>query len=309
MRCCGIRLSTGANSNVPVFDSKSDDGDKSFLQKRREFLALRNMNPSMFNPAGMFVQDNGNGHLGVNWRGVGAFGGSLVAGAGTGMLGGAKLPRLNLRQRFEATVANASETLKKVAGLPYNPEKKWVTLNGKPISGDEAAEVVRQKMQQTEEGGLSGGAEVEVGGKSIFKGLPKGITFDGQIYRAVNSKNIDGALTIHPSNVAANHRYSAPGSGALYAATSPEALHGEMKHYGMDPQDVQIVTRSTKVENILDLTNPEVRRQLGISLDDLQGESYSMTQSIGAWARKNYSGILAPSARAKGTSNLILFNP
>ncbi len=143
----------GAKSNIPVFDSKSDDEDKSFLQKRRDLLSLREINGSSFNPAGMFVQDNGNGQLGINYRGIGAFGGNVLVGMGTGMLGGAKLPRLNLRQRYEAVVTNATDALKKNA-VDYDLQKKSVTVGGKPISGDKAAEVARQKAQQAKKENL-----------------------------------------------------------------------------------------------------------------------------------------------------------
>lgn len=141
-------VTQGAKSNIPVFDSKSDDEDKSILQKRRDLLSLREINGSAFNPAGMFVQDNGNGQLGINYRGIGAFGGSALVGMGAGMLGGAKLPRLNLRRRYEAVVTNASEMLKKETGLRYDSKEKWMTLEGKPISPEQAFVVVKERLRK-----------------------------------------------------------------------------------------------------------------------------------------------------------------
>lgn len=55
--------------------------------------------------------------------------------------------------------------------------------------------------------------------------------------------------------------------------------------------------------------HPSVRFKLGISLDSIIGESYDVTHSIGRYAYNNgYNGIIAPSARADGGVNIILFN-
>jgi RES domain-containing protein len=108
--------------------------------------------------------------------------------------------------------------------------------------------------------------------------------------------------------IAAPHRYSGVGRGALYAGTSKEAVLGELSHYGVNPGDVSLVSKHIKVDNILDLTNPAVRRQLGVSLDELTGNDYSVTHALGDFARTRYSGMLVPSAREAGTSNLVLFS-
>ncbi len=48
---------------------------------------------------------------------------------------------------------------------------------------------------------------------------------------------------------------------------------------------------------------------MNISLESLLGESYETTHAIGRFAYKNgYNGIIAPSARADGGVNIILFN-
>ncbi|HCJ14574.1 MAG TPA: RES domain-containing protein, partial [Erysipelotrichaceae bacterium] len=52
-----------------------------------------------------------------------------------------------------------------------------------------------------------------------------------------------------------------------------------------------------------------VRRKLGISLESIIGESYEVTHAIGRYAYKNgFNGIIAPSARADGGVNIILFD-
>jgi RES domain-containing protein len=139
-------------------------------------------------------------------------------------------------------------------------------------------------------------------------GLPKGITYEGTVYRAVKPKYAKGAWNIHAENIGAPHRYSDVGRGALYSGTSKEAVLGELKHYGVDPRDFALVSKKVKVGNILDLTNAKVRKQLGISLEDLKGDNYFLTQAIGDFARTRYSGILVPSAREDGASNLVLFS-
>jgi RES domain-containing protein len=80
-----------------------------------------------------------------------------------------------------------------------------------------------------------------------------------------------------------------------------------MRHYGMSASDRVIIGTRIRAENILDLTNPDVRSQLGVRLEDLISDDYTMTHAIGDFARTRYRGLLAPSARAYGTSNLVLF--
>ena len=138
-------------------------------------------------------------------------------------------------------------------------------------------------------------------------GLPKGITFDATVHRAVNPKYADTAFDFHaPSNLGASHRYTDVGSGGIYSGTSKEAVLGELAHYGVDPSKAAWVTKNVRVENVLDLTNPGVRKQLGISLDQITGDSYFYTHALGDFARgQGYGGILFPSARAPGTSKFV----
>jgi RES domain-containing protein len=145
-------------------------------------------------------------------------------------------------------------------------------------------------------------------GDYLPKGIPKGITFEGTIYRAVNPKYEDSAWKIHAGNLGANHRYSSVGRGALYSGTSEKAVLGELKYYNIDPGSVSWVSKKVKVRNILDLSNPAVRKQLGITKSQITGNSYNLTQAIGDFARGRYSGLLVPSARAKRTFHLILFD-
>lgn len=59
----------------------------------------------------------------------------------------------------------------------------------------------------------------------------------------------------------------------------------------------------------IDVSNPTTRSKLGVSLDDLIGDDYTVTHAIGRYAYDNgYTGIIAPSARADGGVNIILFD-
>ncbi|MEO0575474.1 MAG: RES family NAD+ phosphorylase, partial [Pseudomonadota bacterium] len=155
------------------------------------------------------------------------------------------------------------------------------------------------------------------------RGIPEGITYEGTIHRATNPKYADDAWRIHAGNVSANHRYSSPGRGALYSGTSPEAVLGELRHYNTNLDNVVFLEKQVSVDNVLDLTNPSVRKQLDIDLGDLTRSSqdsfdlsrtlgntnndYFYTHSLGDFAQPRYNGILVPSARESGTSHLILF--
>lgn len=138
-------------------------------------------------------------------------------------------------------------------------------------------------------------------------GLPEGIRFEGSVHRAVNPKYASGAWDIHAGNIAASHRYSDVGRGALYAGTSKKAVLGELAHYDVDPAAVAWVSREVAMDNVLDLTSSAVRQKLGVSLSDLTSDNYFMTHAIGEFARTRYSGMLVPSTRKAGTSHLVVF--
>lgn len=69
-----------------------------------------------------------------------------------------------------------------------------------------------------------------------------------------------------------------------------------------------LVSKKVQLNNVLDLTRADVRKQMGVSLKSITGSKYTETHQIGAWAKANgYDGILAPSARNPTGSNLISF--
>ncbi|WP_186775151.1 RES family NAD+ phosphorylase [Allorhodopirellula solitaria] len=153
-----------------------------------------------------------------------------------------------------------------------------------------------------------------VGSGSVAVGdllvAPKtGVAFEGNIYRAP----YPGAspTTIDNFNIAASHRYSATGEGALYFSTNSRTVIQELGGSFVGGRTMD--TFNVRLDNFLDLSNPAVRSRLGVSLDDLVRTSgddiYEVTQQLGRFAREQgYNGIIAPSARADGGLNLILFD-
>lgn len=136
---------------------------------------------------------------------------------------------------------------------------------------------------------------------------PRGVQFDGKVHRLEDPARVSTTFDAHPGNVAANHRYSGPGKGAVYGGTSPQTALAEINHYGAAAGRVP-VSKDVKLNNVLDLTDPKVRRELNIGIDDISGDSYTTTHAIGDMARANgYDGILAPSARDPGGKNLVIF--
>lgn len=137
--------------------------------------------------------------------------------------------------------------------------------------------------------------------------LPEPITYTGQLFHAVPNKYADDAWNISHKNIIADHRYSEPGIGALYSGTTKESVIKELEHYGVDESAVTIATKNVTIDNVLDLTNAETRRKLGVSVEDITGGSYSATQAIGKFANGKYDGILVPSAQQPGATNFVLF--
>ncbi|MGP4846209.1 RHS repeat-associated core domain-containing protein [Marinobacter sp. 1Y8] len=137
--------------------------------------------------------------------------------------------------------------------------------------------------------------------------LPKGIAFEGEVYRYEQPDRFATTWDAHQWNQASNHRYTGPGQTGVYAGTTPQTAQAEISHYGA-LGGRELVARNTKVENALDLTNPKTRSELGVSLKDITSNDYTKTHELGLLAKENgYDGVLAPSARDPNGSNLIVF--
>ena len=146
-------------------------------------------------------------------------------------------------------------------------------------------------------------------GEAIVKGgKPSGVTFEGRIYRSVKS-NYD-PLEMNAKTIDANHRYTGVGVPGLYFSSGEKIVNAELSNYDIfDFSGRTMYSYDVTLNNMLDVSNPLVRSQLGISLESIVGNSYDVTHSIGRFAFDNgYNGIIAPSARADGGVNIILFN-
>jgi hypothetical protein len=146
----------------------------------------------------------------------------------------------------------------------------------------------------------------------VVEVLPAKAIFEGRLYRVV--KEGHDPLLIHPRNIADSHRFTGPGQGGLYFSSGGKIAEAEVLQNGFSLSGRQMHTFDVVERRLLDLSNPVVRRSLGVSLGDLTRVGgnpawrYEVTQPLGAWAQANgYRGIIAPSAQADGGVNLILF--
>jgi RHS repeat-associated protein len=142
--------------------------------------------------------------------------------------------------------------------------------------------------------------------KSRPADLPAGKQIDTTVYRFEQPDRISTTWTAHEWNVRSNHRYTGKGLGGVYGADSPATALAEVNHYGVDLSTRDLISKEVSLNNVLDLTDGSVRNRLGVSLEDITGDGYSVTQKIGNMAAANgYDGIMAPSARNPAGYNLI----
>jgi hypothetical protein len=138
---------------------------------------------------------------------------------------------------------------------------------------------------------------------------PEGATYEGNIYRNVNSAF--DPIEMNDYTINSNHRYTKKGTPGLYFSSGEKIVHAELGNYNViDFSNRTTYSYDVKLDNMLDVSNPTVRDQMGVSLDDLIGDSYDVTHKVGDFAYENgYNGIIAPSARADGGVNVIVFDP
>jgi len=155
---------------------------------------------------------------------------------------------------------------------------------------------------------------------------PEGVTYEGPLYRNVGT--MPDGTPVNPLEISAftntqNYRYTQNGVNGIYFASSQHVMEGEMGAYGSDPYADNQTTYhydNVKLDNMLDLTDASTRDKLNVKLEDLVIDDYkkyktpdpspAVTHTLGRYAAENgYSGIIAPSARASGGVNLVVFNP
>jgi len=157
-------------------------------------------------------------------------------------------------------------------------------------------------------------------------GIPAGVAYEGPLYRNIGC--LPDGTPINPLEISdftneRNYRYTQNGVNGLYFASSQHVMEGEMSSYGSNPYAVDRTTyyyHQVSLNNMLDLTNPDTRRMLNVSLEDLISEEYkaynssqpspATTHVMGRYANDNgYTGMVVPSARADGGVNIVIFNP
>ncbi len=112
-------------------------------------------------------------------------------------------------------------------------------------------------------------------------------------------------------------RYDLDGEeNAMYLSKTVTGNETEMvPHYGAWTDYSTYTFSNIQVDNLLDLTDPNLRNLIGVDFDMLtkvttnKDEMYEFTNVIASWARKKgYNGIIAPGAQgAKDYENVILF--
>ena len=165
-----------------------------------------------------------------------------------------------------------------------------------------------------------------VTGKNPLKKNPEGVTYEGPLYRNVGT--LPNGTPVNPLEISdftntQNYRYTQNGQNGLYFASSQHVMEGEMGAYGSNPYADNRTTYcydNVSLTNMLDLTDPNTREQLGVRLDELISSDYknykttapsqATTHIMGNFAAKNgYTGLIVPSARADGGVNIVIFDP
>ena len=129
-----------------------------------------------------------------------------------------------------------------------------------------------------------------------------------RVFRYEKPERISGTWQINEFNIAANHRYIAPGNGGVYSSIEPETALMEISYYGAQDGRV-LVTKDFTFNKVLDLTKSSVRKHMGVTIKEITSDSYNVTHELGQYAKENgYEAIIAPSARSKGGTNVVIIN-
>ena len=108
-------------------------------------------------------------------------------------------------------------------------------------------------------------------------------------------------------------RYNRPGVPALYLACTAALARQEFEkhsaHVGLAIKKPGLsVAVNVRLERVLDLTDAAALKQLGVSIQDLCGDSTELTREIGDAARlANIQAIRYPSAVNPRSCNVVIF--
>jgi hypothetical protein len=143
---------------------------------------------------------------------------------------------------------------------------------------------------------------------------PQGVVYEGELVRGVPEEYAKYIWAITTHDVDSDlSRYTPKGIGGIYAGANLDTTLAELDHYDRDLRKTVLERRTVKLSNMLDLTDPNTLHALAkcvimpndIMPDDLIKESKTDTQFLGRLAYSmGYHGIIAPSARYKGDSDV-----
>ena len=151
--------------------------------------------------------------------------------------------------------------------------------------------------------------------------LPAGKKYNGKFYKSV-SKNAELNHNAKPDIISeysieeAWGRYDLQGESGMYYSETFNGNQTEMSHYGDWNSYSTYEFNNVQIDNILDLTDDIIIKQLGTEFNQLilstgsKTEMYEFTNVIGTWARsKGYKGIIVPGARgSQDYTNIVIFN-
>ncbi len=147
-------------------------------------------------------------------------------------------------------------------------------------------------------------------------------SFSGEVTRAISKTGLENGVVVErtaedvmkipPANFLKDHRYTIGGDlgeSGLYTTTGPDAKSIIMRELDAS-SDAELLfqTKSVSFQKVLDLTNPQVVKTLGLTTQALiEAENYQITQVLGDVAiRTGYDAILAPSQYSSGLNLVIL---
>jgi RES domain-containing protein len=164
--------------------------------------------------------------------------------------------------------------------------------------------------------------------EQIQNAISSATSFDALCLRIVDTTRAKAgqAISTEGSRIHGG-RYNPKGEfGALYLSCDEAACLAELSYYtsraGIELADLlpgvkTKVEISVKLTKVLDLTNPEVQKLLGVNEAELKAEweelqaegREAITQSIGRLAREaGFEALLVPSARISSGINLVVLD-
>lgn len=145
---------------------------------------------------------------------------------------------------------------------------------------------------------------------SDFPRLPLARTVFRIVRAGVDPLAISGSLQ-------AGGRFNPHVFGALYASleasTAVQEVARGLRVRGIDPQQFPPAAwwcyeLGVQLGAVLDLTDPAILREVGLSADTLTGSDLGRTRQIASEARRTgFEALLVPSAAAPGGRNLVIF--